>query len=816
MAGDINNSSALNINTTTAKGLEKVIGLITRFLIDIQIVVNQILFGKGGRNQNTKGIQRAIQKGLVKTIEELASIDFCNLLNYVSNIGSPKTGSFKPSGPSPGATPFQKRLWTVQNYAYKIQKSIDRFYTEFGGSSTSTGKSTGLGIVISDINESMEFLLSEENGLNDPEILREFPEMANATNYLRNALDEFNSYLDITNINQEKLQETLKFIDNVRSICVTIVTLNPVQALGSITSLIFNDKKIQEDYKQLQEFITPGPKVIGFLTDLVNRLNRINDIAKKILSYVTLIQTLIRIFTILIKIFNVLKAFLVTLPIPNLLTWMGLNQFVGKTFEEVLKEQGEKKFISRLSQINFVVILIIIIATSLIVAIDRIIIALTNILNNIRACNRDEEQIDDFASQQREDQNNQTSQQVSSSNPRRGFGSGRRAGGTTGTPPGAATQPAQNPEDRSPNLNENPLDALAVKIEDTLRDLRDNRDRLQSFIDGYNNKKNLINKTFFGYTIDIVTEELADEGITLRRRYGIARSPENIIVVESTPTFASLDLIIINEVKALLVSKGFVTFDFGNPLNASARETSRAPISQKGRSRGAANPQTVNSGIGGSELGGTGRTSNRSQVGAGSVGPSSSSTSGELRGSRVAGLPLSGLNIDQSEILIESLNFLGDSSNITLEDIEGGLSTSDILDQINISDLLGDPDLSDFGNSPVATIAVDLNKFVSSLPGGRKFRQKTRETTIKNNQKLVKDLKAQDPTGSSSQGIVQSKEKENERLKILQQIDELEGEKDKLTALLVTLIANPPAAAAVRIKIKNIDKEIDDLKNKLN
>ncbi len=75
----------------------------------------------------------------------------------------------------------------------------------------------------------------------------------------------------------------------------------------------------------------------------------------------------------------------------------------------------------------------------------------------------------------------------------------------------------------------------------------------------YNDQQTKSESQFGKYAIKIVTEQVVDEGINLKRRYGIARDTNGYIVVQSTPTFASLDLIIINEVKALLVSKGLVS-----------------------------------------------------------------------------------------------------------------------------------------------------------------------------------------------------------------------------------------------------------------
>lgn len=99
---------------------------------------------------------------------------------------------------------------------------------------------------------------------------------------------------------------------------------------------------------------------------------------------------------------------------------------------------------------------------------------------------------------------------------------------------------------------------LAKEIDDVIQETSRNSEQLRRFLDDINNAVQTNNTTFGKYIIAIVTEELADEGIRLKRRYGIARDSNNFIVVQTTPTFASLDQIIINEVKFLLASKGLV------------------------------------------------------------------------------------------------------------------------------------------------------------------------------------------------------------------------------------------------------------------
>lgn len=100
---------------------------------------------------------------------------------------------------------------------------------------------------------------------------------------------------------------------------------------------------------------------------------------------------------------------------------------------------------------------------------------------------------------------------------------------------------------------------------DIIKQLQDSRDGLVStvqyfekFVTNYNQKKNTDTSTFGDYTIQIVTEEVVDDAIRLRRRYGVALAINGTLVAQSTPTFASDNQIIINEVKIQLASKGFV------------------------------------------------------------------------------------------------------------------------------------------------------------------------------------------------------------------------------------------------------------------
>lgn len=84
---------------------------------------------------------------------------------------------------------------------------------------------------------------------------------------------------------------------------------------------------------------------------------------------------------------------------------------------------------------------------------------------------------------------------------------------------------------------------------------------LEQTIASYKNKTQ--DNTFGAYTIQIVEEELVDEGIVNKRRRGIALGVGGIIAVQSDLTFATNDAIIIEEVKLKLAAAGLVSSELG-------------------------------------------------------------------------------------------------------------------------------------------------------------------------------------------------------------------------------------------------------------
>jgi hypothetical protein len=481
----------LNINTTSAIGLEKAIGVVARFMMKIQGNINQILYGKftsGKEDPNL--IKRLLNKGIINLLEGIASVDFCNILNYSLN-NLPDGKIFDANNPPASTDVVARKKWELQKKAFDIQQFIDQYYREYVDTNNPQSR-IGLLLLIQQINSTLSTVISNTStGLNDPLIKENFPQISTASNFLQNAFGVFNRYTDLRQASVQEIQKIVSLVDSVRQYAIIIQGLNnPKNAIGLIDSSL--NGAIQKELSDISSLILQPEKASSILKSIIKTVNTINNIAQKVLGFISTLQVITKVCILLIKIFNVVSAFFIALPIPNMSTTIGITNKFSDILQNKVKEAGQKKLILRLEQIFAVLNLTAIVVTSLYAAIQNIIDRLKLIQLNLDNC---------------------------------------------------------------PNKNVD----LLNEINDSINDLTKTSVKLGNFLNQYNDQQTKSESQFGKYAIKIVTEQVVDEGINLRRRYGIARDTNGYIVVQSTPTFASLDLIIINEVKALLVSKGLVS-----------------------------------------------------------------------------------------------------------------------------------------------------------------------------------------------------------------------------------------------------------------
>jgi hypothetical protein len=487
-AGYVNlGNDSINTNTQLSKGLEKVIALIARFIINAQSSVIGFLYGKYQKQDSSNPITRALDKGILNILNEIAGVDFCNLINYALSL-TPQGKSFDPNVRPPSDEPIERAKWSLQKTAYDIQTYIDRYYKSYSDTLNPPSKEA-LFDLISQISQGIQNITGPSGLLNNGELRTSFPELGTASNFLQDTLGFFNQYTDLRQIPNQDLRKIIDKIDKVRFYCVAIQGLNSASAAVNFADNLTGGR-LQEEIAKINKIITPN-KLIPLLKNILKTANNINSIALNVLKYIATGRVIIKISVLLIRVFDVIKAFFIAMPIPSLYTTAGVQTTFSDIVQQRIEESGKKKLVKRLRQIDAVLGLVASFVSILIAGMFDIIQKLNVILLNLESCNN----ID--------------------------------------------------PE-------------LKQEIQDTINNLSSSVNQLQDFLDRYNQAESTRERTFGEYTIEIVNEEIVDEGINIRRRFGIARNNSNVIVVQSTPTFASLDLIIINEVKVLLVSGGFV------------------------------------------------------------------------------------------------------------------------------------------------------------------------------------------------------------------------------------------------------------------
>ncbi len=475
----------LNTNTTTAKGLEKAVAVIYKFIIKAQGSVLGIIYGKFQKQNSKNPITKAIDTGITNILKDVAEVDLCNLLSYAIN-KIPGGKPFNPNEEPPSGNPFAQSKWKLQKAAYNVQKKIDDYYASYGDAKNPDSK-LGLYNLTKDITEIFNLTNNPNFPINNPDLVKAFPPLSIASNFLTNALSLFNRYTDLRQIPNEELQKIIRTIDQIRIYAISIQGLNtPASFVNFADSILGGD--IQKQIEKINRIITPT-KLIPLLKQILKAANNLISLGNKLLSYITTLQAIIKVAVILIRIYDFIIVFFKLLIVPAQFVSIGVTTTQAAATE--FKERGKRKLITRLGQINVTLGALAGLAQTLIIGLYDIVQKINLILLNLENC-------------------------------------------------------VNAPSD------------LKEEMQTTINNAVSTINNLQNFLDRYNSAQDRINRTFGDYVIEIINEEITDEGISIRRRYGIARDNNGYIVAQSTPTFASLDLIIINEVKLILSSKGLV------------------------------------------------------------------------------------------------------------------------------------------------------------------------------------------------------------------------------------------------------------------
>ena len=450
--------------------------------------------------------------------------------------------------------------------------------------------------------------LLSTDGIRDAGLVAAFPELRLFSNFMEDVYRTFNKYSDVRNFSSQDVQKILRKIDDIRTIAISIQNLTTVSGAINLADR-FLDGKISKFIKMISKIIDPK-KIIPFLKTIIEVCRVIIRIANQILRFISFFSNIITLFLLLVKIFWILRKFFFGVPIPNLTTTVGVTTTVSNFLQEIVKEKGFLMFLKRLKQINQLLQVIILFITNLVTKLFTLSEKITALIFNIESCNSNSNDLLENASTLQSELDGYGLDQlvggVANSNPtnRSGGGLGGVGGGlggvggggeggiggrSKGNASGLSNSRGTGAEQADLTISGRVLDsdsngngfgvikvtptgselntrrtgtyidpALLQEFKDVRDLIRDRAQRLLEFLNNYFDKKNRKNNTFGPYTIEILTEESVNTEIRLRRRYGIAVDNKGVMAIQSEPTYASDDTIIIAEVKAKLLAFGLV------------------------------------------------------------------------------------------------------------------------------------------------------------------------------------------------------------------------------------------------------------------
>jgi len=447
----------------------------------------------------TAGVRDRISDiGILGVLGTVSSLDLCALLSYQVNLLRNIQGyKFDPNVPPVSTSPqIVKKAYALQYQSYVIQSTIDEFIKSENRDIPVKDLRDPQGIIVDLINQ-LNYLFNTkyQGSIADKELLGAFPILLISNLYLNQARSFF-SKLDLPNLKQTDVQNIMFFINNTRTHCIKIQSINIYSsynyATGPALQVIDNaaNSILQKQLAQLNSIIGKDlSKLVPMLQTIRIQVSAITKFCQAVLSTIRAAQSYVNIAVTLVKTLTVVTEFLKSLPIPNEFTVVGINV----RFSDSLKKINDfiDTIVQDLNSISGLLNLLSSIVADIYVDVQTIINDISQIITNLEACN-------------------------------------------------------------------NAPKGLVDDLKSTLGTLKDTSDQLNAFLQNNKNKTTQINNTYGGYTIQIIKEELLQNSNNIPRRYGIALDSDGVQVVKTTPTYASNDAIIIEEVKLLLESKKLI------------------------------------------------------------------------------------------------------------------------------------------------------------------------------------------------------------------------------------------------------------------
>lgn len=329
---------------------------------------------KGSAKATGLKVTNFLKSGLFNILDTINALDLCGIISYLTDPSNSKPKK-RPEKPW---TPDQIALYFVQDRAKEVQQLIDKYTAlptslvrsyatleptvetqqqAISGSGAPPGEDQIAGKNVQKFNLynlmqeiKAAFTVGGPDSIltaQDATVISQVPGLGANLNFMDDFIGFTNKYTDYRNIDNADLQQILKKINEVRSVCVTIQRLDFKNLVLFADQLLGGD--IRKDIQKLSQVIDPT-QLLPTLKQVSQQINAFVKMAQKIFNIVSQVQFIIKILIVLLKVLKFLVKFFLANVLPSIFTTAGMLAVLDKARTDA--ELFIVRIMKRLEQIN--------------------------------------------------------------------------------------------------------------------------------------------------------------------------------------------------------------------------------------------------------------------------------------------------------------------------------------------------------------------------------------------------------------------------------------------------------------------------------
>ena len=348
------------------------------------------------------------QSGLFNILDTINGLDLCNILTFLTTT----TNSKPKKRPEKPWSATQTALYYTQDKAKLAQDTIDRYLAlpttlvrSYVGiepqavtpqqAVTASGAPQGTNDIVGTNAQKYNvysllqalkaaFTVDGKDSIITPEdatLLSQVPGIGGSLNFIDDFIGLANQYTDYRNISNNDLQKLLKKINDVRSVCVTIQTLDFKSALSTVGNFLGVDVRAQ--IQQLSKVVDPT-KLLTTIKNIADQVNGFVKTAQRTFNILTQLQFIVKLSIVFIRVFTFIEVFFTTNPLPSLFTTVGVQDSFTKARQAAT--DGISRVIRRLEQVNGLLNVLISFIRYLLASATELLLKLELLIAQLEAC----------------------------------------------------------------------------------------------------------------------------------------------------------------------------------------------------------------------------------------------------------------------------------------------------------------------------------------------------------------------------------------------------------------------------------------------